>query len=72
MQGHNGEVVKFNCLLDTASSRSYISQNVSEKLNLNKDLCKNVDYKVKTFLGSGVKALRGGAAPIYFEISLSS
>ena len=65
MQGHNGKVVKFNCLLDTASSRSYISQDVSDKLNLNKDLCKNVDYKVKTFLGSGVKTLEETSINVY-------
>ena len=58
MQGHNGTTCKFNCLLDTASSRSYISQAVSDQLNLNKDLCRNVEYQVKTFLGSGNKSLK--------------
>ena len=57
MQGHNGKVIKFNCLLDTASSRSYVSKAISDQLELNKDLCKSVDYQVKTFLGSGVKSL---------------
>ena len=58
MQGHDGTLFKFNCLLDTASSRTYISQAISDKLNLNSNLCKDVEYKVKTFLGSGNKSLR--------------
>ena len=65
MQGHSGKVVKFNCLLDTASSRSYISQTVSDQLNLNRELCKTVDYQVKTFLGSGVKTLNETSINVY-------
>ena len=49
MQGHDGTLFKFNCLLDTASSRTYISQAISDKLNLNSNLCKDVEYQVKTF-----------------------
>lgn len=65
MQGHNGSKVKFNCLLDSASSRSYISKNISDQLGLNKDLVKDVDYQVKTFLGSGCKSLREASLTVF-------
>ena len=49
MKGHNGKIIKFNCLFDTASSRSYISNSVSDQMGLHQELVKDVEYSIKTF-----------------------
>ena len=58
MQGPRGSKVKFNALLDTGSSRSYLARNIVDKLNCDPKTFKLVDYDVKTFLGSGRKRLK--------------
>ena len=65
MKGHNGKLIKFNCLLDTASSRSYISTTISEQMGLVPQNVKNVIYNVKTFLGSGMKELQEASITAY-------
>ena len=65
MKGHNGKLIKFNCLFDTASSRSYISNCISDQMGLHKELVKDVEYNVKTFLGSGAKTLQEGMDTVY-------
>ena len=58
MEGPNGTKVKFNALLDTCSSRTYISKNIASKLDLNVDKLNKVEYEVKTFLKSENKNFR--------------
>ena len=40
MKGHNGKLINFNCLFDTASSRSYISNCISDQMGLHTELVK--------------------------------
>ena len=63
MEGHNGDIVKFNALLDTASHRSYINKDVKSKLNLN--TINKVQYDVRTFIGSGVKKLEETSVKVF-------
>ena len=63
MEGHNGDLVKFNALLDTASHRSYINKDIRSKLNLN--VVKKVQYDVRTFIGSGVKELEESSVKVF-------
>lgn len=65
MKGHNGKFINFNCLFDTASSRSYISNYISDQMGLHKELVKDVEYNVKTFLGSGAKTLQEAMVTVY-------
>ena len=65
MKGHNGKLINFNCLFDTASSRSYISNCISDQMGLHKELVKDVEYNVKTFLGSGTKTLQEAMVTVY-------
>ena len=58
VQGFKGPTVKFNALLDTGSSRSYLSKSVMDKLELKANNCRNVEYMVTTFLGCGQKLLK--------------
>ena len=65
MKGHNGKLIKFNCLFDTASSRSYISNTISDQMGLVPKNVKNVEYNVKTFLGDGIKKLKEASMTVY-------
>ena len=58
MKGPRGSKVKFNALLDTGSSRSYLASNIVNQLQCDPKTFKLVDYDVKTFLGSGRKSLK--------------
>ena len=58
VKGPKGLHFKFNALLDTGSSRSYMSSYVLNKLDCSPDSLTAVDYDVKTFLGSGIKSLK--------------
>ena len=58
MEGPNGEPIKFNTLLDTCSSRTYISKKIANKLDLDKNKLNRVEYEVKTFLKSENKHFR--------------
>ena len=58
MEAPNGKKVKFNALLDTCSSRTYISNNIASKLDLDIDKLNKVEYEVKTFLKSENKNFR--------------
>ena len=70
MKGHNGKFINFNCLFDTASSRSYISNCISDQMGLHKELVKDVEYNVKTFLGSGAKTLQEAMVTVYLPSGL--
>ena len=58
MQGANGNIVKFNVLLDTASSRSYISEEIANELKIDSSKLRPVEYEVCTFLGVGSKEFK--------------
>ena len=58
VKGPKGFYFRFNALLDTGSSRSYMSSYVLNKLNCNPDSLASIEYDVKTFLGSGRKSLK--------------
>ena len=70
MEGHNGDIVKFNALLDTASHQSYINKDVKSKLNLN--VINKVQYDMRTFIGSGVKKLEETSVKVFFTFRSSS
>ena len=57
LRGHNGQTCNFNFLFDTASQRSYLSQQALAYLGCNNKLISNVEFEVKTFLGSSKKKL---------------
>ena len=65
MKGHNGKLLKFNALFDTASSRTYISKRISDQMDLVPENVKNVVYDVKTFLGSGTKMLEETSITVF-------
>ena len=65
MKGHNGKIINFNCLFDTASSRSYISNSISDQMGLHNELVKDVEYSVSTFLGKGAKTLKEAMLTVY-------
>ena len=56
--GPKGLSVKFNAILDTGSSRSYLSSHVLNKVQCDSDTLTSVDYDVQTFLGSGRRSLK--------------
>ena len=58
MQGANGNIVKFNVLLDTASSRSYISEEIANELKIDSCKLRPVEYEVCSFLGVGSKEFK--------------
>ena len=63
MEGHNGNIVKFNALLDTASHRSYVNKDIKSKLKLN--VVKKVQYDVRTFIGNGAKNLEETSVKVF-------
>ena len=65
MRGHNGKLIHFNCLLDTASSRSYISNKISDQMGLIPENVSDVQYNVKTFIGSGLKSLKEATIDVF-------
>ena len=65
MRGHNGKIIYFNCLLDTASSRSYISNKISDQMGLIPKNVSEVQYNVKTFIGSGLKSLKEATIDVF-------
>ena len=65
VKGPKGFECKFNALLDTGSSRSYLSSHVISKLNCDPKTLTPVDYEVKTFLGSGTKSLKEVTLAVY-------
>ena len=58
IRGPNGPKVNFNALFDTASSRSYLSKDILQQLNIKGSSLKTVDYEVRTFLGMAKKSLK--------------
>ena len=58
LRGHDGRSQNFNFLFDTASQRSYLSQHAFNKLGCNLELISDVEFDVRTFLGSSKKLLR--------------
>ena len=67
LRGHNGQTCKFNFLLDTASQRSYLSQHALSKLGCNSKLISDVEFEVKTFLGSKRKNLKEVNLDVFVE-----
>ena len=65
MKGHNGRLISFNCLLDTCSSRTYVSDRISDQMGLHKELVKNVEYSVATYLGTGTKKFKEAMVTVY-------
>ena len=65
MEGHNDNLIKFNVLLDTASSRSYISEEIKNKLNINSYRLRSVVYDIRTFLSCCVKELKETSVTVY-------
>ena len=64
-KGRSGRTVSFNALVDTGSSRSYINPRVSKLLEISSSHVSEIEYDVKTFLGSGVKKLGETALTVY-------
>ena len=58
LRGHNGQFSNFNFLFDTGSQRSYLSQHALSKLGCNNQLMSDIEFEVKTFLGSSRKRLK--------------
>ena len=67
LRGHNGQTNHFNFLLDTASQRSYLSHNALTKLGCNSNLMTDVEFEVKTFLGSKRKNLKEVNLDVFVE-----
>ena len=66
LQNRCGSKVTFNALLDTGSSRSYINPKISRRLAICSTDVRNVEYEVRTFLGSGVKKLGETCLKVHF------
>ena len=64
-KGRSGRTVSFNALVDTGSSRSYINPRVSKLLEISSSHVSEIEYDVRTFLGSGVKKLGETALTVY-------
>ena len=58
IRGHNGQSSNFNFLFDTGSQRSYLSQHALAKLGCKNQLMADIEFEVKTFLGSSKKRLK--------------
>ena len=67
LRGHNGQACKFNFLLDTASQRSYLSHHALTELGCNSKLMSDVEFEVKTFLGSKKKNLKEVNLDVFVE-----
>ena len=64
-EGRGGRTVTFNALVDTGSSRSYINPKVAQILQIGSDYLTEVEYNVRTFLGSGLKKLAETSLTVY-------
>ena len=64
-KGRSGRTVSFNALVDTGSSRSYINPRVSKLLEISSSHVNQIEYDVRTFLGSGVKKLGETSLTVY-------
>ena len=65
LRGHDGQSHNFNFLYDTASQRSYLDHQAFDKLGCNSELVSNLEFEVKTFLGSSKKQLREVNLDVY-------
>ena len=65
LRGHDGRSQCFNFLFDTASQRSYLSQHAFSKLGCMPQLVSNVEFDVRTFLGSSKKELKEVNLDVY-------
>ena len=63
--GHSDSSKDFNFLLDTGSERSYLAQEAASTITINPKMVSIVDYRVKTFTGSGYKTLKEVNLGIY-------
>ena len=65
LRGHDGQCRTFNFLFDTASQRSYLSLNAFNSLGCNPKLVSEVEFDVRTFLGSSKKLLKEANIDIF-------
>ena len=65
LRGHDGRSQCFNFLFDTASQRSYLSQHAFSNLGCMPQLVSDVEFDVRTFLGSRKKALKEVNLDVY-------
>ena len=65
MRVHGGPMVRFNVLFDSASSRLYIDPIIVNRLGLKLDCVSDVEYEVRTFLGTGHKTLGEATLEVY-------
>ena len=65
-EGQGGKKCKFNALLDTGSSRSYINPNLAKLLAIDLNAVPTTECEVRTFLGSGTKKLGETSVMVHF------
>ena len=51
--GHSDSSKDFNFLLNTGSERSYLAQEAASTITINPKMVSIVDYRIRTFTGSG-------------------
>ena len=66
MQGRDGNKIIFNALFDTGSSRTYINPKIANLLAIKRKFVNNVQYEVRTFLGSGTRDLGETTLEVFF------
>ena len=68
LRGHDGQCRTFNFLFDTASQRSYLSQHAFNSLGCNPSLVSEVEFDVRTFLGSSRKLLKEANIDVFTDL----
>ena len=69
LRGHHGKSCNFNFLFDTASQRSYMSKSALDSLDCDPKLINNVEYEVKTMVGSCKKELQEVNVDVFTSFS---
>ena len=67
MEGPSGAWLKFNALMDTCSSRTYLSKEIATKLEFDVPSLRPVHYEVKTFLGQQNKVFRDATVQVHYS-----
>ena len=66
----NGHIYMLNCLLDTGSQRSYLSDEEPKELGITIDSLPALQFNMKTFLGEDMRCLK--ESPINFAVGDNS
>ena len=67
MEGPSGAWLKFNALMDTCSSRTYLSKEIATKLEFDVPSLRPVHYEVKTFLGQQNKVFKDATVQVHYS-----